>query len=247
MVARMATELYSPNWFEARSCGARRSAEVILPLLFELAPPKRVVDLGCGTGSWLSVARELGAEVLGVDGDYVDRSQLEIPAERFRAHDLAQPLRLEESFDLAICLEVGEHLPPDRSEALVETLTGLAPVVAFSAAIPGQGGTGHVNERWQDFWAGLFAARGYRPFDVIRPRVWDDERVRHFYAQNLIVYADPARVPASGAPALPLRLVHPRQLEIAGRQLPPPRAALTHIRKAAESRVSRLTRKVRGA
>ena len=243
----MATELYSPRWFEARSGGARRSATVILPLLFEIARPRSVVDLGCGTGSWLAVAREMGAEVLGVDGDYVDRAQLEIPADRFLAHDLSEPLRLEESFDLAICLEVGEHLPPERSEALVQTLTGLAPVVAFSAAIPGQGGTGHVNERWQDYWAGLFAARGYRTLDLVRPRVWDDESVKHYYAQNLLVYADPQRVEVPAAPEIPLRLVHPRQLETAARQLPPPAQALRHARKALRTRVRRIARKARGA
>ena len=241
----MATELYSPEWFAARSGAARRSAEVILPILFELARPERVVDVGCGTGSWLSVAREMGVEVLGIDGDYVDRAQLEIPRESFRAHDLSQPLELAETFDLAICLEVGEHLPHEGSRRLVETLTGLAPVVAFSAAIPGQSGTGHINLQWQDFWAGLFGERGYRVVDAVRPRVWEDERVKFFYAQNVLVYVDPERVDAPDLPQLPLRLVHPRLLDSARRTLPPPRDAVEHATAAMRTRVRRLVSRLR--
>jgi SAM-dependent methyltransferase len=236
----MASELYSPNWFRSRSGGARRSAAVILPILFDLAQPRRVVDVGCGTGSWLSVAREMGAEVLGIDGDYVDRDQLEIPADSFRAHDLAKPLQLDESFDLAICLEVGEHLPPAGSRTLVEMLTGLAPVVAFSAAIPGQGGTGHINERWQDDWARLFADRGYRPVDLVRPQVWDHPDVRYFYAQNLIVYVDPSREGVPAAPPFPLRVVHPELLESTRQRLPPPRDAVRHAAAGLRTRLQRL-------
>lgn len=239
----MASELYSPEWFRSRSSGARRSAAVILPILFELAQPRRVVDVGCGTGSWLSVAQEMGAEVLGIDGDYVDRSQLEIPADRFRAHDLTRPLELGESFDLAICLEVGEHLPTSGSAALVATLTGLAPVVAFSAALPGQGGTGHVNEQWQDFWAQLFAERGYEPADVVRPRIWDNPDVRYFYAQNLVVYVDPARTDVPPAPPFPLRVVHPKLLESTQRLLPAPRDAVRHATSAVRARLERLRRR----
>lgn len=244
----MPPELYSREWFQARSGGARRSAEVILPILFDFATPRRVVDVGCGTGSWLSVALGMGAEVLGIDGDYVDRRQLEIPADRFLAHDLTQRLRLEETYDLAICLEVGEHLPTSGSAALVQTLTGLAPIVAFSAAVPGQGGTGHVNEQWQDFWAAHFRAEGYEPVDLVRPRVWDDAGVRYFYAQNLLVYVDPARADAAAAAgAMPLRVVHPRLYDSARRRLPEPRDALHHARQAASARLGALAKRVRRA
>jgi hypothetical protein len=49
-------------------------------------------------------------------------------------------------FDLAISLEVAEHLPEGSAGALVSTLIEAAPVVVFSAAIKGQSGTNHINE-----------------------------------------------------------------------------------------------------
>ena len=243
----MAPKLYSSEWFEQRRSGARRSAEVIVPMLFDFAKPRTVVDVGCGTGSFLAVARELGAAVRGIDGDYVDRSQLEIPEDDFVAHDLTRPLEIDEQFDLALCLEVGEHLPPGASDGLVSSLVRLAPIVAFSAAIPGQTGTGHINVQWQDEWAARFRAHGYEASDVVRPRVWDSPDVRYCYAQNLLLYFDPQRVSVPPAHSLPLRIVHPRLLEAAGRTLPPPRDALRHVRQAALTRVRRVATRSRRA
>jgi hypothetical protein len=81
-------------------------------------------------------------------------------------------------------LEVAEHLPPDRSNSFIAELTALAPVALFSAAIPQQGGTDHINERWQSYWAGLFKKRGFSPLDVIRPAVWENDAVERWYRQN---------------------------------------------------------------
>ena len=99
-----------------------------------------------------------------------------------------RPLALGRSFDLAVALEIAEHLPDSAAECFVESLTGLAPAVLFSAAIPGQGGTGHLNERWPEYWSRLFAAAGFDPIDALRPRIWHDERVEVWYAQNTFLY-----------------------------------------------------------
>jgi hypothetical protein len=93
-------------------------------------------------------------------------------------------------FDLAVCLEVAEHLPASSAEAFVKFLTGLAPVVLFSAAIPGQGGTNHINEQFLSYWVKLFSQSGYHPLDVIRPIIWNDERVPFWYRQNIILFAN---------------------------------------------------------
>src|SRR5262249_37347034 len=93
----------SNGYYRALSDGARRSARVVLPLVLEFVRPRSVIDVGCGLGTWLAVFREHGvADVWGVDGDYVDRERLEIPAGRFLAHDLSQPLPLGRSFALVV-------------------------------------------------------------------------------------------------------------------------------------------------
>jgi SAM-dependent methyltransferase len=160
----------------------------MLPHVLELLSPRSIVDVGCGVGTWLAAARDLGvSEVFGVDGDYIDRSMLRIPAERFHPVDLTRPFRLDRTFDLALSLEVGEHLPNASANGYVESLTRLAPVVLFSAAIPKQTGEHHINEQWQTWWVDRFCQFGFVALDCIRRRIWEDSAVEWWYAQNTLL------------------------------------------------------------
>lgn len=200
---------YGESFFRFLDAEALRSARRVVPRVLELVRPARVVDVGCGQGAWLSVFREHGVEeVLGVDGEWVDPANLLIPRERFRHRDLRRPLELGEGFDLAVSLEVAEHLPPESADGFVEALTRLAPVVLFSAAIPRQGGVGHLNEQWPDYWAERFARHGFVPADVLRSELWDDPEVAWWYAQNALFFVREER--PGLREAFPPRLVHPR-------------------------------------
>lgn len=199
-------ELYREQFFSSHAGGSYASANAVLPLVFELlsrdTPIRSVIDIGCGTGTWLRAARELGAkDLLGIDGDFVPRDQLEIDADSFLARDLRQGIDVgslpRDSFDLAVSLEVAEHLPEEAGLSLVRALGALAPIVLFSAAIPMQGGTGHINERWQQDWADRFADHGYRAIDAIRPAVWGDERIAWWYRQNTLIYASEEAIASS--------------------------------------------------
>jgi SAM-dependent methyltransferase len=157
-------------------------------MLLDLFPVSSVVDIGCGDGSWLFVFRKLGVEdILGLDGEYVDRNVLQIPQDRFQAVDLTKPFGLKRVFDLAISLEVAEHLPAESASSFVASLCGLAPAVLFSAAIPFQGGNHHINEQWPDKWAALFRQHGYFLVDCIRKRIWQNEAVEFWYAQSAFI------------------------------------------------------------
>ena len=202
---------YTPAFFSA--IDAPRSAQAVLAVVREFIAPRTVLDVGCGTGSWLRVFQDAGCEILGVDGPWVRQEQLHIPPAAFKTADLTRPLELGRRFDLAMSLEVGEHLPASAAGTLVRSLTAAAPVVLFSAAIPHQGGEMHVNEQWPAYWSALFASEGFAAYDAVRLRVWDDPAVEWWYAQNAIIYAIPSAVP----PALaayrvdtPRPLVHPR-------------------------------------
>jgi SAM-dependent methyltransferase len=180
---------YSTTFFRTHEQASLASAREILPLVFDLVKPRSVVDIGCGVGTWLAACVEYGIDdVLGVDGTYIDLATLKIPRERFLAHDLTERLSLERTYDLAMCMEVAEHLPVTSASDLVETLIGLAPAVLFSAAIPGQGGIRHVNEQWPEYWADLFLRRGYKVVDAIRKRVWRSPEVDMMYAQNALLF-----------------------------------------------------------
>ncbi len=186
--------MYSHRFFRDQSPGSLSSAEVLVPLIMELFHPRSVVDVGCGTGTWLSVYRAAGCEVLGIDGSWVRAEDLSIPATLFRCHDLTQPLRLPQRFDLAMSQEVAEHLPDSAAPTLVESLTKLAPVVVFSAAIPGQTGERHVNCQWADYWVSIFERFGFSCCDALRRRVWDDPRIAVWYRSNVLVFADGERI-----------------------------------------------------
>jgi SAM-dependent methyltransferase len=232
---RSAEGAYRKEWFTARESAARSSAETILPFVLQVVQPRSVVDVGCGLGSWLAVARDLGTErILGVDGPYVDRTSLQIPRDRFLARDLSAEFSIDESFDLALCLEVAEHLPSTSASRFVAELVQLAPAVLFSAAVPFQGGTGHQNEQWPAYWARLFRQHGYVALDVVRQRFWSDEGARYFYAQNMVLYV--ARTQAACCrhrlldldtrdDHLPPSLIHPHLYLNALRRFPAPEDA----------------------
>lgn len=186
-----------------------------MPLVLGLFPSDSVVDIGCGVGSWLRAFAECGvADIAGYDGSYVDQSLLMIPPEQFNPVDLRHEVALPGRFDLAVSLEVAEHLPDTCAHRFVGALTSAAPVVLFSAAVPGQGGTDHINEQWQDYWRALFASRDYQPVDCIRPAIRGDQDVEFWYQQNIIAYCSPEvlRRRSDLAPVpehISLNLVHP--------------------------------------
>jgi SAM-dependent methyltransferase len=206
---------YTEGFYDDLARTADPSAAGVVPRLLHLASVGSVVDFGCGTGGWLAVFLAHGvADVLGLDGPWVRLDQLRIAPERFRRADLAQPIALGRRFDCALALEVAEHLPPDRADGFVADLLAAAPLILFSAAIPGQGGVEHVNEQWPGWWAERFAAHGARLVDPFRARLWDEERVAWWYRQNLLLAVTEearARWPAlAGLPQdSPLDLVHP--------------------------------------
>lgn len=190
--------VYDKSFYLKHQASARSSAEATVSLLAELAPLRSVLDLGCGLGTWLAALRSRGIlDVRGVDGDYVRRDLLEIPSESFTVGDLTQPLALGRTFDLAMSLEVAEHLPGAAGPVLVESLTRHAPLVLFSAAVPGQGGENHINCRWPEYWATLFSERGYDVIDCLRPRLWGRLDVDWWYQQNMLLFAERAHLAAT--------------------------------------------------
>jgi SAM-dependent methyltransferase len=228
---------YGSRFFDEVQTGAQRSADAVVPIVLRILDVASVADLGCGTGAWLASFRRHGvADVHGFDGDWIDPSRLEIPADAFTAHDLVRPLLFNRTFDLALSLEVGEHLPAAAAETLVESLTRLAPTVLFSAAIPEQDGTNHVNLRWPQYWRGLFAARGYQIVDCLRHQIWSNESVEFWYRQNILVFATPAVIAASPTLAAEVRiprqidLVHPLHWQQVMHQATLDRVALTEAR-----------------
>ena len=211
-------EIYDSAFYAEIKATGRTSAQTVVPLVMEWIAPSSVVDIGCGTGAWLNIFREAGVqEIHGVEGDYVQRDSLDIPGNCFEAYDLGNPYTSDRKFDLAMSLEVGEHLPEQCASQFVESLVNLAPVVLFSAAIPGQGGKQHINCQWPAYWADLFNAHDYLAVDCLRTIIWDNPGVDWWYQQNIMIYVQNEKLDCfpklkalrDQSPQKPLSLVHP--------------------------------------
>ncbi|MCK1735279.1 hypothetical protein IVA79_15175 [Bradyrhizobium sp. 138] len=180
---------YSTGYYDGISNVSKRSAEAMLPKIFEYVQPKSWVEIGSGTGSWTKTAMELGvSDCVAVDGPWVKDSELLIPSKNFVKHDLTKPLTLNRKFDLALSLEVAEHLDERFADTIVQTLTLHADSIVFGAAIPMQGGTQHINEQWPNYWISKFADHGFECIDFVRPSLWQDDRAAPFYIQNTFIF-----------------------------------------------------------
>jgi SAM-dependent methyltransferase len=181
----------------------------VVPVVLKFVRPDTVLDIGCGIGTWLKAFEEHGIiEYIGVDGNYIDRTMLQIPLTKFRSHDLTLPLDLEKKFDLVVSIEVAEHLHPEAADVFVESLVKHGDTILFSAAIPGQGGQHHLNEQWPQYWQAKFEKHGYYFHDLIRPLIWNNDKVDFWYRQNLFLLKQ--EQPSASLKAL----VHPRLHEL---------------------------------
>ena len=165
----------------------QRAARRVVPVIVERFRPKRVIDVGCGLGTWMRVFAELGCEARGLEGEVIPAAMLDVPPDWVQVVDLEAGRAGLDKFDLALCLEVAEHLSPEGGDRLIDLLTSAADVVVFGAAVPGQGGDHHVNEQWPEYWRSRFHARGFSFEDELRELFWDDEDVDWWYRQNMFL------------------------------------------------------------
>jgi hypothetical protein len=186
---------YPPEWFAARAARASNDARLMVPdVSLALGKcPDRVIDFGCGDGAMLGWWKVMGARsTIGVDAHGPDDWAKATGGLHVR-QDLTQPIDLGIQADLVVCLEVAEHLPPEAAATLVDTLCRHGKRILFSAAPPGQGGTGHLNEQPPAYWAEMFARHGYRYQDIVRHRL--SPEVSPWYRHNtVLVCHDSARI-----------------------------------------------------
>ncbi len=183
--------VYDKIFYDNQEKGSLISARAIIPVVMNIVNPKSVIDIGCGIGTWLSIFDELGVtNILGLDGEWVDQSRLFISKDNFISTDLENPVEISEKFDLAISLEVAEHINHENSEKFIKYLTDKAPVVLFSAAVPFQGGTNHINEQWPEYWIKIFKKNNYEVIDCLRDKIWKEEHIEWWYIQNIFLFVE---------------------------------------------------------
>lgn len=225
MEYKMSSKLYDETFYKSQVEGSFQSATVFVEILKPILSPLSVADLGCGRGAWLKAFAEAGAsKLVGFDGNWNSQDRMIDERIQFVATNLNLPMLVHEArFDLAISLEVAEHLNRDASLLFVQNITSLSDAVLFGAAFVNQGGTDHINERRHSYWAQMFIENGYLPYDLFRPAVWGATNVEFWYQQNAFLYVKigsdaAAMLESSGCKPISniefMNCVHPDLLDI---------------------------------
>jgi len=214
---------YGYSFYKDRHENTVHSARTVLSIVSDALPKlESAIDLGCGVGTWLSVLKEIGVgEIQGIDGPWVKQDLLKISREDFRRVSFEEEVSLERTYDLAISLEVAEHLSGESASRFVKSLVSASDFVLFSGAIPFQGGKGHINEQWPDYWVDLFNTFGYVPLDFIRRIIWDDPQIPPWYRQNILLFVKNEKKEYLKIPELglfdnrfPISVVHPEMYRL---------------------------------
>ncbi len=183
-------QIYNDYFFSKQEKGSHLSAKIIIPLILNIVSIKSVVDFGCGLGTWLKVCKDNEIlDILGIDGDYVDKKKLYIDRKYFRSHNLSEKLDLEKKYDLCLSLEVAEHIEKEKEDMFIDNLVKASDIILFSAAIPGQADKkiGHINERWPEYWQEKFADNGFVMLDLLRPKIFNNKEIDWWYRQNIFL------------------------------------------------------------
>jgi SAM-dependent methyltransferase len=183
-------EMSAPGVVRELAPGRKLAAEhAILGYIHGIRTFQSVVEFGCGLGTWLGVARALGAtETRGYDTAEIPIEARGIAKADFFVTDFARFIKLDRTFDVAICLETADRLASSAAAPLIRTLCSAADWVLFGAAPPFQGGGDQFNENWMEYWAGLFAKEGFLCYDIVRPKFWHDRDIPFYFRQNTCLF-----------------------------------------------------------
>ena len=186
---------YSLKFYKSVDSRANESANSIFAILDKFLDVKRlksIIDVGCGSGAWLNVAlKNTSARVYGYDlpesieinqsrfiGNFNTRLELVISDFETKKELKFQPAQL------GICLEVLEHLKDETGIRILDSMSSSCELILFSAATPGQGGTGHINERRHSYWLDKFRGHGFEVYDCIRPELQKSTSSARYYSLN---------------------------------------------------------------
>lgn len=217
MLKGLEINMYNASYYKKHETGSYKSAIQILEYINSFIKFNSVIDFGCGMGTWCKALYNLNIkDFLGIDKHQYDPTYMLIPTEKYMQFDLCKSLELDRKVDMAISVEVAEHINPKYSDIFIKNICSCSEIVLFSAAVPHQGGTGHINEQPCTYWEMIFNKYGYKAIDCIRPYFWNNEQIEIWYRNNCILYLEQhtyekicSHIPQN---VYPLNIIHPSML-----------------------------------
>jgi hypothetical protein len=202
---------YDEVFYQSVTHRAQIAASEIAQIVSENLQIQSLMDVGCGEGIWIHEFVQKNPQLRFALGcDLTERPrillksltainsqlELEIRVEDFELTNL----QVNRSIDLAICLEVVEHLTPKAAAHLFDNVLVKSKYLIFSGAVKGQGGTGHINENSISFWNQELVRRGLVPMDIIRPMISSNRKIPSYYRNNIVFYINPSRLSSQDFP-----------------------------------------------
>ena len=122
----------------------------------EILDPKDVVDLGCGHGILMA---GFSCECVGIEAS--DEGFKQTKERGYEAHqiDLRLPLDLKRRFDLAVSIEVAEHLEEEYADIFVDNLISMSNRILVTASPRVE--RWHYNPQPKSYWIDKFSAKGF--------------------------------------------------------------------------------------
>lgn len=145
------------NFVDAWGAHERGSAKILSIWLDRQFHMNSIVDIGCGNGVFLLDFMESGKDILGID--YEDNAK-KLIGKRLVIADLTKPLELDKKYELALCIEVIEHIDQKYEDVVIQSIANAADIIVFSGAKPNQIGENHINCQAKEYWLEKFNAVG---------------------------------------------------------------------------------------
>lgn len=185
-------DIYNKEYYLHIDADASRSAPPIVDSVVSQFAPRTLIDVGCGSGALLAAFKAKGISTTGLEYSSAGLKACKERGLNVNQFDIEsdRPQNLGK-FDAVCCFEVAEHVDERFANKLVDLLVSFAPVVFFTAAVPGQGGSDHINEQPHEYWIEKFKKRDYQLLSDITNQwrlEWGSKDVAEFYYMNIMVF-----------------------------------------------------------
>ena len=131
----------------SKSVHNMKAPTIIVEEILKHFSPKKVIDLGCGLWTFVKVFQEHWVDAYWVNWERIEKDKLFIEENYLIIKNLEKYFDFEKKYDLAISLEVAEHIDEKFSDNFIKTITSCSDYIVFSAAIPWQWWQNHINEQ----------------------------------------------------------------------------------------------------